>query len=787
MSTAMIKLEIDGKTIEVAPGTMIIQAAELLDIYIPRYCYHKHLSIAANCRMCLVEVENVGKPLPACATPVASDMKVMTQSPKALEAQRAVMEFLLINHPLDCPVCDQGGMCELQDSAMGYGSSHSYFEEGKLSTRSENIGPLIETWMTRCIKCTRCVRFGDEIAGVRELGVVNRGQHAEISTYVKKFVDSELSGNIIDICPVGALTDKPSRYQARNWSLTEFPGVALHDCVGSHVYWHMRSFQTHAGREVMATVPRENSQINETWISDRDRFSLCGLSHADRVSQPKMKTASGWREVSWDRALPEIADKIKGIVQHQGVEEIAFLTSTNVSTEAMYLMQKCARSMGCHNVDHRLKQQDFFNEEQYSPAFTATDLSALENKQQIVLIGSNVRHEQPMISHRIRKASLAQAQVSSINPQDFGFNFDLSFSEITADMVSCVMQLAKAMGVEHNILTSIIVGDSILALAKQLKATSDGMFLLGAYALEHPQSMTLRWLVEEIGKNTGYTVAFLSHGANTPGAWKAGMVPHRDARGALLSKPGKTVQQLLGDEPVRAYILLNLDPEFDVAQSASALSALKQAGLVVCFSVFESEVMREYANFILPIAPYTEETGTYYNVSGLEQEVRASSIPYGDAKPAWKIWRVLGHFLELKEFLYASHRDVLAEIHSLDLMTAKQDITIPLEKGDDLSQSIQRYAYTPIYNSDPILRRSQPLAETSLSVEGHVAMNSECARQRGFEHGQTITVSQADHAISLPVIIDDTLPSGLVAIPQATQLTAGWGVGHSVVELGGDV
>ncbi len=315
--TAMITLEIDGKSIEVSPGTSIIQAADQLDIYIPRYCYHKHLSVAANCRMCLVEVEKVGKPLPACATPVAQDMKVFTQSKKTLDAQRVVLEFLLVNHPLDCPICDQGGMCELQDFSMGYGSPYSYFDEPKKSVVSENLGPLVETWMTRCIKCTRCVRFGEEVAGVRDLGVVNRGGASEISTYVGNFLHSELSGNIIDICPVGALTAKPSRYEARNWELTEVPGIALHDCVGSNVYWHMRSFQTHAARQVMATVPRENVDINQTWLSDRDRFAYCGLSHDERIYEPQMKTKSGWAAVSWQRSLLEVADKLQAIIKHQ--------------------------------------------------------------------------------------------------------------------------------------------------------------------------------------------------------------------------------------------------------------------------------------------------------------------------------------------------------------------------------------------------------------------------------------------------------------------------------------
>ena len=649
MESAMVDLEIDGKKVSVPAGTSVIAAADKLDIYIPRYCYHKNLSVAANCRMCLVEVENIGKPLPACATPVAADMKVFTQSAKALQAQRTVMEFLLINHPLDCPICDQAGMCELQDIAMGYGRCYSYFNEKKQATYSEDLGPLVETWMTRCIKCTRCVRFGEEVAGMRELGVVNRGTHSEISTYLEDCVDSELSGNIIDICPVGALTAKPSRYQARNYELLEVLGVALHDCVGSNVYWHMRRFQHKQERHVMATVPRENVDINETWISDRDRFAYCGLQHDSRLLTPKLKSASGeWRDVTWERGLAEAADKLKAILQNYGANQLAFIGSPNSSTEALYLLQKLSRGLGCDNVDHRLKQQDFSATEPLDVAPLGMRLNDLENQQSVLLIGSDVRYEQPLLSHRIRKASLNNAVIMSINVKRLNANFNIANQIIATDILSSVMQLAKALGVNHSLLDRVVVDEELESVATVLR-DSEGAILLGLYALEHPQAMLIKWFAHQIERAVkGQTLGCLTHGANSSGARIAGALPHIDCSGAFIETPGLTVGELLGDKPVKAYLLLDFEAENDVAKTAKAIKALDQAAIVICLSSFVTDSMHQYADFIFPIAPYTECSGTYYNVEGRKQVVSASSVPMGDAKPAWKVLRVISHFKSIE-------------------------------------------------------------------------------------------------------------------------------------------
>jgi NADH-quinone oxidoreductase subunit G len=784
METSMIKLEIDGKPVEVLPGTSIIEAAEKLDIYIPRYCYHKHLSVAANCRMCLVEVENVGKPLPACATPVSNDMKVFTQSPKTLDAQRVVMEFLLANHPLDCPICDQGGMCELQDVAMGYGRPYSYFNEKKLSTCSENLGPLIETWMTRCIKCTRCVRFGEEIAGMRELGVVNRGEHSEISTAIEKCVQSELSGNVIDICPVGALTSKPKRYQVRNWELFETPGVALHDCVGSNVYWHMRRFQTHAAQQVMATVPRENASLNETWISDRDRFSYCGLQHEDRVLQPQVKSSSGeWREVTWERALVEAADKMRAVMKHAGTDQIAFLGSPQSSTEDLYLLQKCARALGTPHIDHRLRQQDFNRHDDMPEVALGMSFDQLETMRSIVLLGSDVRFEQPMLAHRIRKAALSEAKVVSLHARALNANFPLAAEHATDDLVSATMQLAKALGVKNDLLNNVQVSESITQLASRLDKSGSGVILLGLYAQEHPQAMLLKKLASWIAENTLFTLGFLTHGANTAGAWRAGALPHRDATGALLASPGKCMGELLGESPVAAYMLMNFEVERDVAHSEAAMKALEQAGLVICLATYATEAMREYADFILPIAPYTESAGTYYNAQGDAQEVSPSSIPWKDSKPAWKVLRVLANFLELPDFDYPSITNVRDELNAI----TRQDNDQAVTQADVLdyapTEGLQCYYYTPIYHVDAIVRRSQPLSETPLSQIEFAAMNQTTADLYGVARANSVVLTQAGQELVIDLVIDERMADNVIAVPAGTTITEKWGAGHGAVDI----
>ena len=423
----MATIEIDGKTIEVETGKMIIEVADEAGIYIPRFCYHKKLSVAANCRMCLVEVESNRKTLPACATPISNGMKVFTKSPAALRSQEAVMEFLLINHPLDCPICDQGGSCELQDISMGFGRDASSYEEPKRAVHDDDLGPLIATDMTRCIQCTRCVRFGEEIAGLPELGGIGRGEHLQISTAIEHSMQSEVSGNIIDLCPVGALTSKPFRYTARPWELSQSSGIAPHDCLGSHVYWQTRR------NHLMRVVPKEFEAINETWLSDRDRFSYLGLQHHARAAVPKIKRNGLWEEVDWSTALGFAAQGIAKIINDHGPEQFAAFASPSSSLEECYLLQKSLRELGVNNLDYRLKQSDFRDQGlQGLMPISHFSYADLDKQAQILIIGCNVDKEVPLAGLRLRKAFLNHAKLMALNAVDYDYRFDLAHKIIVS-------------------------------------------------------------------------------------------------------------------------------------------------------------------------------------------------------------------------------------------------------------------------------------------------------------------------------------------------------------------
>ncbi len=544
MSNDQVSLEINGIPLQARKGAMIIEVADEADIDIPRFCYHKKLSIAANCRMCLVQVEKAPKALPACATPVAEGMKVFTRSPEALTAQKATMEFLLINHPLDCPICDQGGECELQDIAMGYGEDVSRYTESKRVVKDKNIGPLISTDMTRCIHCTRCVRFGAEIAGMRELGATGRGEFMEIGTYVEKALSSELSGNIIDLCPVGALNAKPSRMAARAWELIQHASVAPHDAIGSNLYLH-----TLRGRVVRA-VPREREGINETWISDRDRFSYQGLYSADRFDSPKLKVAEDWDVVDWDSALTQISERLREYAS----EEVGVLVGANATLEEMYLLQKLMRGIGVHNIDHRLRQADY-SDQARAPLFPWLGqlIADLESLDALLLVGSNIRKEQPIAAHRLRKASLKGAKLMAVNPRDFEFVFALSDKLIVQPlaMVEALAGIAKASlhlaSVEipqalEAVLAGVEVAPTHERMAEQLRAAKRASILLGPMVENHPYFSQLRVLASVIAEHTGACLGYLPLAANSAGAWLAGVLPHRLPAGQKDTNPGLDAQ-----------------------------------------------------------------------------------------------------------------------------------------------------------------------------------------------------------------------------------------------------
>lgn len=774
----MVDVEIDGQKISVEAGTTVIEAAEMLGIYIPRYCYHKKLSIVANCRMCLVEVEKSGKPLPACATQVMPDMKVFTASQKALDAQRSVMEFLLINHPLDCPICDQGGECELQDLATGYGSAYSNYNEPKRAVFSDDLGPLIDTEMTRCIHCTRCIRFGEEVAGLQELGATGRGEDMQVGTYIKHFMRSELSGNIIDLCPVGALTSKPYRYSGRGWEMVEHPTIAPHDCVGSNLFVHSRVHDNVEAREVMRVVPRENEAINEIWISDRDRFSYEALTHADRALKPRMKKDGQWVEVEWKRALLEIADRTKAIVDNQGADQVAALASPNSTLEEFYVLQKLLRSLGSDNIDHRVRQQDFTDQHTVPEMPTlGCSIEAIENCDAILLVGSDVRSEAPLIGSRINKAYQEEASVMAINAMDYTFTFGVSDKLIATNILLPLMRVAKALESASD--------DPVAnAMVKKLKAADNGMIFIGVDAINHPNSAQIKALVRFIGKETNCRISTITEGANTCGAWLAGAVPHRGPANKVLEHPGRDARSLCTDKPARAYYLFNVEPEFDSAFPAAALAALKEAGLVVCFTAFASKAMEAYADFILPIAPFTETSGTFVNAAGTWQTAKAVTVPQGDAKPAWKVFRAMANFLELEGFAFKTWQQVRDELkQKTEHMPAFKAPDIKITPAAPIEGDLIRIAPVPMYRVDNLVRRAHALQACVAHDKACIAVNANVAKKLGLEAGQRVTATQNESRVTLPLHIDDRLDDKAVLIPSGLKETAGFGQAMAAVTL----
>ena len=650
----MVEIEIDGKVLEAEPGSMIIEAADKAGIYIPRFCYHKKLSVAANCRMCLVDVEKAPKPLPACATPVMAGMKVSTCSEKAKDAQRSVMEFLLINHPLDCPICDQGGECELQDLSLGYGKDISRYSEGKRSVDDNNLGSLIATEMTRCIHCTRCVRFGQEIAGIKELGMTGRGEHARITTYIEHSLTSEISGNIIDLCPVGALTSKPYRFTARAWELNQHASIAPHDCLGSNIYVHTLR------QQIMRVGPRENDSINETWLSDRDRFSYLGLNSDARLTKPMIKVDNEWQETDWQTALTKVTASLHQIVEQHGGEQMAAIMSPSSTAEEFYLLQKIMRGLGSNNIDHRLHQIDC-RDDNYLGLFPKLEipLQAIEKQNAIFLVGSNIKREQPLAWHRLRKASLAGTNVSSLN----AVNYDVRFNQQTQIVTSPVNFLTNLLGIakalsELNsvslpaetkaLLQDINSSNEQSAIASTLHSAEQGLILLGAIAHNHPQAAALRQVTNLIAHLSNTKLGYLTEGANSAGAWLAGAIPHRESAGEAVSN-GLSVNKAF-EKQLKAYLLFNIEPQLDCVDTHQAENALKNAECVVAFSPFKTNSLLKYADIILPMAAFAETSGTFINVEGHWQSFAAANPAPGETRPAWKILRVLGNFLHLAGF-----------------------------------------------------------------------------------------------------------------------------------------
>ncbi|MDT6961041.1 NADH-quinone oxidoreductase subunit NuoG [Cupriavidus sp. SZY C1] len=761
----MVELEIDGKKVEVAEGSLVMEAARKLGTYIPHFCYHRKLSIAANCRMCLVEVEKAPKALPACATPVTPGMKVFTNSEKAVKAQKSVMEFLLINHPLDCPICDQGGECQLQDLAVGYGASESRYKEEKRVVFHKNVGPLISMEeMTRCIHCTRCVRFGQEVAGVMELGMLNRGEHSEITTFVGQTVDSELSGNMIDLCPVGALTSKPFRYSARTWELARRKSVSPHDGVGANIVVQTKN------QRVMRVVPLENEDVNECWISDKDRFSYEGVNSADRVTRPMLKQGGQWIETDWQTALEYVANGLAGIKREHGADQIAAIASPHSTLEELFLLGNLVRGLGSDNVDFRLRQTDFSAALKGAP-WLGMPIADVTTLQRALVIGASLRKDQPLLASRLRQAVKKGARVAVIGTggedllMPVAARIDVAPSGWTAALAGVARAVAAAKGVAAPAGTDgFDGGDAAKAVADALVSGERRAVFLGNEAVRHPQFSALHALAQWIATETGATLGFLTEAANTVGGYIAGALPQQG---------GANAQAML-DTPRRAYIVLNAEVEFDTADARKALAALQQAGTVVVLSPFRSEAAMQYADVILPITPFTETAGTFVNAEGRAQSFNGVVRALGESRPGWKVLRVLGNLLDVPGFDFDTAESVRdAALVKLAPEQLNNATDAPIRVTAAAAGGIERIADVPIYHADPIVRRADSLQLTAAARRAMtVGLSPELFDKLGVQAGDPVRVTQDGASVVLPAALEKTLPANAVRVPAATVAAA---------------
>jgi NADH-quinone oxidoreductase subunit G len=703
----MIEIELDGKKVEVAEGSMVMHAADKAGTYIPHFCYHKKLSIAANCRMCLVDVEKMPKPMPACATPVSQGMIVRTKSDKAIKAQKSVMEFLLINHPLDCPICDQGGECLLQDLSVGYGASTSRYEEEKRVVFRKEVGPLISMEeMTRCIHCTRCIRFGQEVAGVMELGMIHRGEHAEITTVAGGTIDSELSGNMIDICPVGALTSKPFRYSARTWELSRRKSISPHDATGANLVVQVKN------NKVLRVVPLENEEVNECWIADRDRFSYEALNSDERLTSPMLKQGGEWKAVDWQTALEYVANGLKQIKADHGAGSIGTLASPHSTLEELYLAASLMRGLGSENIDYRLRNAEFTAPS--SIRWLGTSIASLSQLQRVLVVGSNLRKDHPLFAQRIRQAVRKGGALSTINSTAELANADAWAMPIANTLLAApeawaqaLADVAAAIAADKGV-TAPAAGqatDAAKAIAKSLLGGERKVILLGNAAAHHAKASSLLALANWIAGQTGATLGYLTEAANTVGAQLAGALP---------AGKGLNAGQML-DGQLKAVILLNNEPEFDSAAGDRAKSSLNTAQMVVTLSPFKANMA--FSDVLLPIAPFTETSGTFVNAEGRVQGFHAVVKPLGEARPAWKVLRVQGNMLGLPGFDYETAGEVLADARGA------ADKDQPMVQGELLSNRTAKAAWlgdtdakpvsAAIYQLDGIVRRATALQLTA--------------------------------------------------------------------------
>lgn len=714
MSDNKINVEINGESMEASKGEMLIQVADRNGIHIPRFCYHEKLSVAANCRMCLVEQIGGRKPAPACATPVMDGMKFNTKSQYAINAQKATMEFLLINHPLDCPICDQGGECELQDLAVGYGGGVSRYTERKRVVKDKSIGPLVSTDMTRCIHCTRCVRFGQEVAGVQELGTIGRGEFTEIGTYIENSVDHELSGNIIDLCPVGALNSKPFRFKARGWEMTQHETIAPHDSLGSNLFAHVRN------GKVLRMVPRSNEDINETWASDRDRFSYEGVYSKERLQSPMIKKNGEWQEVDWHTALEFSVTGIKNAIESDK-DQLASLVSPRATIEELYLLNRLTRGLGSNNIDHRLLVQDFSdqNADPLAPVF-GSSVADLENRDVILAVGTNVRAEAPLLAHRLRKAFLNHAKVLMVNPEPYFYYFEAALEINEIDIVSQLAGILSAMQLKSGKLLLELKNSEYTASHEQfadtLLASENAHVFIGNLGLTHANFSTLRRLCSAIAQISSATFGYLPPASNSVGAALAGALPHRDAGGRGLNVPGLNSMEM-SEQFRKAYLLFAIEPEFDVQRPYQFRKALNNADIVVAVTTYVNDGLLSDADVLLPLGTFTETSGTFVNCEGVWQSFNGLATPVGESRPGWKILRVLGNLFDIGGFDFNTAEEVRdslkLELGEFELPT-RYTGTAELNLSESASHA---YLDMPIYAIDPLVRRSLPLQQTRAAQE----------------------------------------------------------------------
>ena len=770
----MINIEIDGQAVQVAPGSTVMDAANLVGAYVPHFCYHKKLSIAANCRMCLVQVEKAPKPLPACATPVTEGMKVFTASEQAKKAQQGVMEFLLINHPLDCPICDQGGECQLQDLAVGYGKSGSRYEEEKRVVFHKNLGPLVSAQeMSRCIHCTRCVRFGQEVAGIMELGMGGRGEHAEILSFVGNSIDSELSGNMIDVCPVGALTSKPFRYSARTWELQRRKTVSPHDGLNANLQVQIK------GDRVLRVLPHENEAVNECWISDRDRFSYEGLYAADRLTTPMVKVDGVWHQASWQDSLAAAREAIALSVKTHGAEHVAMLLGAHTTLEEATLAKKLSVQLGGTIIDHRLRVTDAALDQGGGVPWLGMKVSDLAKCDRILVIGSNLRQEQPLIAQRIRQSIKKGAALSLITTTSddplcaLAANVLVKPSAIWDTLAAVLSALAKRLEKETPISVET-VSPEVDQIAASLATGKRVAVLLGDLALTQSDASHIESLANAIAGVCGGTYGRLTLSSSTVSCHIAGATPQDG---------GVTANQALGGA-AKAFMLIGCEPERDSAMGAKAVETLGTADKVVCLTAYASEEMRGYADVLLPITPFTETSGTYVSQDGTVQSFTGVVRPLGEARPGWKVLRVLGDLFGAEFGALNSSEDVkaLALVNFSESLLGARVRMLALSDSESAG-GLERVADLPIYHADPLVRRGHALSLTAFGKQPRVRVAHATAERMGLKAGDTVRVTQGGYSALATLFVDATVAVGAVRVPLATEVSAQLGDATAAITL----